>query len=213
MSVEVAPDARREQRGDVASHTELTCRHGQELVRSDAEHLRELVLAIELGPSEVKQPEERLEHASAGHRARLEHRLSAAFRQRVDLFVGAHLVEVALIELNHDGELLDAQAKLFEILPEIEERRCVVLGLADLRVGYEDDAVSPLQDEPTGRRVKHLPGDRENLDPQSHAVSGALGLGSQRQGEHIEEERAVVLRFEGHQPPSRPLRGELVERA
>ena len=68
----------------------------------------------------------------------------------LDLLVGAHAVEVALVELDDERHLLEAQAEVLEVLAQVEERRRVVLGLADLRVGDEGDAVGALE---TSRRV------------------------------------------------------------
>ena len=54
-------------------------------------------------------------------------------------------VEIALVELDDERQLLEAQAEVLEVLAQVEERRRVVLGLADLRVGDEGDAVGALR--------------------------------------------------------------------
>ncbi len=213
-AIELAPHARREKLRHVGRDPELARRHRQEVGRLDAEQLAELVLAVELGPRQVQQPEERLEDALPVDGARLEHRLSPASREGAELLVGADSIEIALVELDDERHLPQAEAQILEVLAQVEERGGVVLGLADLRVGDERHAVGPLQDELAGRRVEHLSRNGEDLDPQRHGrgLAGALGVGAQGEGQHVEEERPVVLGLERHEAPARPVGRELVER-
>ena len=110
------------------------------------------------------------------------------------------------------GQLLDGDPELLEVLPQVEERRGVVLGLADLRIGDERDAVGALQDEAASRGVEHLARHGEDLEAQRHA-GAARRLRPEGDRQHVEEERAVVLRLERHQAPAGGLGGELVQRS
>ena len=68
--------------------------------------------------------------------------------------------------------------------------------------------VSRLQDETTRCFVHHLPGDREELEPNFQSA-GAV----HRDRQHVEEQGAVVLRFERHQLAACARRAQPVDRA
>ncbi len=88
-----------------------------------------------------------------------------------------------------------------------------MLGLADLGIRDECDTIGPLEHEASGGRVQHLPRDGENLDAQRHAGRRApVPVGAQHERQHVEEERAIVLRLERHEAPSGRLGRQLVQR-
>ena len=77
-------------------------------------------------PRELQEAEERLEDARACTRARLEDRLAPPLRQGLDLRVGPHVGQVALVELDDERQrLARSSAELLEVVAQVEERRGV----------------------------------------------------------------------------------------
>ncbi len=72
------PTHGREQGAHVGREAELLRGHGQKSIGLDAEHLRQLVLGVELRPRQVEQAEEGLEHALPVDGGGLEHGLASA---------------------------------------------------------------------------------------------------------------------------------------
>jgi len=72
-----------------------------------------------------------------------------------------------------------------------------------LRVGDERHPVGTLQDELAGRGVEHLTGTVKILSRKLIALVSPRRHhhGAQDEGQHVEEQRAVVLRLERHEPP------------
>jgi hypothetical protein len=79
----------------------------------------------------MEQAEERLEHALPLTALALKTGSSPSPREGSDLGVGAHAVEIALVELDDEGQLLEADTpSSFRFCAQVEERGGVVLGLA-----------------------------------------------------------------------------------
>ena len=123
-----------------------------------------------------------------------EHRLFAAPGELGELGVGADVGEIALVELDDQRHLPDLHAVGLEVLAQIDESGGVVLGFGELRIGDESHAVGPLQHEPARRAVNHLSRHREQLDADRD-----LFFSRERERQHVEEERTIVPRLEGHE--------------
>jgi acyl-CoA hydrolase len=109
-----------------------------------------------------------------------------------------HVGQVALVVLDDVRELVERVALLGEVRPQVLDRLEVRFRALDLRVGDEDDAVDPLQDELAARVVEDLPRHRVEVEARLEAADLA-----ERQRQEVEEERALRLRREADHLPLR----------
>jgi hypothetical protein len=74
-------------------------------------------------------------------------------------------------------------------------------------IGHERNAICALHHEAPRGCVDHLPRDREHLEPDRQPT-----LTSKIERQEIEEQRAIVARFERHQAAARLRIGGLMQR-
>ncbi len=116
------------------------------------------------------------------------------------------VADVPLVVLQDDRHLVQRQAELGEVRLEVLERLDVGVEHRHLAVGHEHDAVDALQDELARRVVEDLARHRVELQAHLHAPDEA-----DVQGQEVEEERAVRLRFQAHHLAARLRRGLLMD--
>src|SRR5215467_11184983 len=116
------------------------------------------------------------------------------------------VLQVALVVLHHVGHLVEVVVVLAEVLLEVAEALHVVAQPVPLRVGHEDQPVYPAQDELARHVVVDLARNRVELE-----LGGETAHGGGRDGQEVEEERAVVTRGERDHVPLARLRQALVD--
>src|SRR5690349_19920759 len=138
---------------------------------------------------------QRVEDPFALDRDRLEVRDSPApaVQQVFEVFDRCHVGQVPLVVLDDVRDLIKIVTVLFEILLQVSEAFDVFPQPVPLRIGDEDDAIDTAQDKLAGHVVVHLPRDGVELElryevPDRH----------RRDGQEVEEERAVVAGGQRH---------------
>ena len=106
--------------------------------------------------------------------------------------------QVALVVLDHVGDLVEVVALLRQVDAQVLDRLEVGLHALDLRVGHEDHAVDALQDQLAGGVVEDLAGHRVEVEAGLEAADLA-----ERERQEVEEERALGLGGEGDHLPLR----------
>src|SRR5215468_2100003 len=151
---------------------------------------------------------EGVEHAVAVHGHGFEERdLPAPSVEHVlHVLERRDVLQVALVVLHHVGHLVEVVVVLAEVLLEVAEALHVVAQPVPLRVGHEDQPVYPAQDELARHVVVDLPRNRVELE-----LGGETAHGGGRDGQEVEEERAVVTRGERDHVPLARLRQALVD--
>ena len=125
--------------------------------------------------------------------------------QVAELVLAARVLEVALVHLDDDGQgpvVEPVRLQVLQHVVPVGERRG---RLAAARVGDEGHRVRALEHDAAGGLVHHLARHRVELQLHLHAR-----LRPEEDGHHVEEEGAVVLRVERHEPPAH-LRIDLLE--
>src|SRR5712691_4845619 len=136
---------------------------------------------------------ERVEHAVTVDRHRLEGRdpPGPPVEEKLHVLERRDIGEVALVVLDDVRDLVDVVAVLAEVLFEVAEALDVPAQPVPLRVGHEDEPVAPAQDKLARHVVVNLSGHRVELELRREAAHG-----QGRDGQEVEEERAVVARRE-----------------
>src|SRR5690349_10776394 len=133
------------------------------------------------------------------------HRLEIGVVMRIQFLLefghGDDAREIALVVLHDERDLVDREPVLGQVVVHVHEALDVRLVAVDLRIGHEDDAVDPLQDELPARVVVDLT--RHRIEVEAGAEAPDL---AQLEREEVEEEGAVHLGREGDHLPARLLR-------
>src|SRR6266498_4836682 len=158
----------------------------------------------DLGPGGSGDPalafgDELLEQQAGDHVQRLEdafalvgasregrHLFLAVVQQVVHEFDGRRIGHIALVVLEHEGDVVELEVEGTKVFLEVLEALHVLLHLVVLRVSDEHDAVDAAQDELAGGVVDHLAGHRVELELGFESLDGH-GL----DGEKVEKQRAV----------------------
>ena len=151
---------------------------------------------------------QRLEDPGPRGGPRLELGDVAPVEERVELGQRGDVRQVALVVLDHQGELVGVVPLFPEVHPEVLHRLLVRVHAGELRVGAEDDAVDAAQDEPAAGVVEDLAGNGVQVEARLEAADLP-----QRQREEVEKEGPLRLGGEGDHLPARlgvhPLVDEL----
>ena len=113
----------------------------------------------------------------------------------LQLFFGADVLEIALVELHHQGDLLRVELVPGEVGHEVGEGLAVLVGLGEPAVGDEGDGVRFLEHDLAGAVVEDLPRHGVELQLDAEVVPGA-----EVDREQVEEEGAIVAGLQVHQP-------------
>ena len=177
---------------------------GEELLLGHLPALAEPQGPVQAAVGEREQGPEGLHHPLAAHRHRRHHGRADHLAQVAELVLAAGVGQVALVELDDDGQGPVVEPVRLQVLQHV-----VPVGqrggrLAAAAVGHEDDGVGPLQHDAPGRLVDHLARHRVELELHLDA-----GLGLEEDRHHVEEEGPVVLGVQRHEPAA-DLRGDLL---
>src|SRR5712671_6582418 len=161
---------------------------------------------LQLGKDQLGDGLERLVDALALGGDRLEVGNAFRIQEPLKLFQRRGVGQIALVVLDHVGDLVEVVPLLGEIGAQVLHRLHVGFGALDLRVGDEHHAVHALEDQLAGGVVEDLAGHRVEMEAGLESTDLA-----QRQGEEVEEEGALRLRGQRDHLPLRLLVGVRVD--
>src|SRR5258708_6301236 len=151
-----------------------------------------LTALLQLGEHLLGDFLERLEHADALEGYSLHHRLVFLAQFLRESVHWQHIWQVALVQLQDIGNLVEVIAVLFQVRHQVVERLDVGVHALLLGVGNEHDAIHAAQNQLAAGVIKDLPWDRVQVNARLEAPhrtqiqrqeieeQGSIGLGGER---------------------------------
>src|SRR5439155_19149631 len=139
-----------------------------------------------LGEQKLRHPAQGFEHADAVRRLRFEPGEIESVELAVQVLDRQGGREVALVELDDEGNRPDIDSIRFEVHFEVGKALAILRHLVGGGIRDEYDRIDPLEHQLSGRVVVHLTGDRIKEETGLHPLEIP-----QVQRQEIEEERAV----------------------